>query len=269
MIKKYYFLYLFIAVSFTQTTVAQEVSQRDIKRSNLYYYYQSFEKNVEFAKETARKGLMSLVSREVLETTNISNISEVHVNKIQYFVLPLQEETKVIAYVLKTDVINNAGGKEFTVVVVKDMEKVNDKKIKTPQIVSLETKPPPIIIESKSNKKKKGIIKNKKIKETQVESFKKNKGLSTLEQLISCDTDIELYKYLRKYNFEGKLRYSWDSKKYQERASITNHDIVLIDKDTKKIVAYFEKSNKTDLKNNKQINQFNFNNYIQVWIEMY
>ena len=275
---KNYLLFI-ITFFFFNLLFSQEVSQRDIKRSGLYYHYQSYDEVESTAKETAKRGLMSLVAQEVLDM-DMSNMSEVYVNHIKYFVLPMQGETKVIAYVLKTDITNNEPQKkELQIVEIKDksVEKQSEYPKRVNRNVSLDSSKEQLEIEHKSDVEKVVVPNNKSVNvdngDVQITSteidIKKSIELSVLEHLVACTTNQELYNKLRKYNLEGKLRFVWNTKEYRKKVSSDNFNIVLISNETKEIVAFFKRNSLTNLKNNNHIGKSEFNQYKQVWIEMF
>jgi hypothetical protein len=230
---------------------SQEITQREIKRSTLYYHYQSYNEDIDTAKKTAKQGLISLVSNEVIEK-DLKNISNVYIDNIKFLIIPLEGENKVISYVLKTDVTNDKPiSKELKIIEVKETPVKIDTVIQVKEV----------------------ILKGKEIVIEEAVSVTNNisseKVLSTINQLIACNTDRELYKLLNKLNSEGKLRFNWHSERFREKVSSQNYNIVLIDKNSKDIVSFNKKNSLENLKNDTNINKSEFNNYIQVWIELY
>lgn len=271
------YLFFITAFLFFNMLFSQEVSQKEIKRSGLYYHYQSYDELESKAKETARRALMSLVTQEVLGI-DMSNISKVYLNHIKYFVLPMQGEIKVIAYVLKTDITNDEfKEKELKIVEVKDtsIENENEKPKIVNRNVSMDSSKEILDVEYKSEKV---VVANKNAdninKETgQITAIEtdtnKSKALSILEQLVTCTTNQELYNKLRRFNLEGKLRFVWNTKEYRKKMSSDNFNIVLVSNETKEIIAFLKKNSLTNLKDNNHISKSEFNQYKQVWIEMF
>jgi hypothetical protein len=232
----------------------------EIKRSGNYYWGQAYNADSIQAKLEARDDLMLRISNQISNSDALNDKSDIMVKCIRYINKPVEELTKVIAYVTREDVTNIIENRQPLIVSeIKYTEAINTSGIENPiekSTPSLEN----ITIEQKAEP----IVKND-IPSSSTEN-------TLIVRLITCNTGDELRTLLKNEEDKNTLVFSWDSKSYRTSVSSENFYIVLIDPIDNRIIAFLDKgkSERKDLKNEQRKIYIvsEYQNMIQVWIQL-
>ena len=97
------FLYVF---SFGQE---KTITELEIKTSGLYYYGQGIGENEDKAKEESRHELISMITNDIRPDGKLEPEKDFLANGIEYIFFPRGDKTKAIAYVIKTNIMEEIG----------------------------------------------------------------------------------------------------------------------------------------------------------------
>jgi len=228
-------------------------NQLEIERSGNYFWGQAFNIDLIQTKLEARNDLMYRISNQLLNYSELNTKFDLMNKYIKYFHKPVEEYTKVIAYISKADVQN----------IIKNSDSLKQNQIKD----SVDK-----ISNYNENKKARTTLQlvDKPLEKKSESSAPVENEL--LIKLISCNTSDELYDLLIKEKHKNTLIFSWNSKSYENSASSENFYIVLIEPSDKHVIAFLEKAKslRNDLKNTlKNVNiKHEYLNKIQVWIQL-
>lgn len=234
--------------------------ERELKRSNLYFWGQAYNADSNQARLDARDDLMSRISNQISNSSTLNGKSDLMVKSIRYINKPVEELTKVIAYVTKEDVSNIIENKQPLIVSeIKYTEASSALNIKNP------VEKPTLPIENKPIVQKAEPIVKKDVLSSSTEN-------TLIVRLIACNTGDELRNLLKNEENKNTLIFSWNSKSYRKSVSSENFYIAIIDPSENRIVAFLDKgkSERKDLKNGKRIINIEpeYQNMIQVWIQL-
>lgn len=245
----------------------EKPDERKIKRSGEYYWGQAYNADTTRACMEARDDLMQKVSNQISKSSNLNAKTDIMVKCIRYIYKPVDDQTKVIAYVPIGDVTNIVENKEPLI--------VNEIKYTEEEATSIIDRPEenaasPTIIEEAIVRNIEDVIDNQKVIDNQYNTVTKN--FSLLDQLIACNTANELKSIIQREEKKNTMIYNWDSKLYRSRVSSEPYYIVIIDPINSKIVAFLDKgnANRMDLKHPPTtINILSeYLNYTQVWLQL-
>lgn len=234
-------------------------SELEIKRSDSYYWGQSYNADPNQARLDARDDLISKISNQISNSSTLNAKSDILVEYIKYINKPVEELTKVIAYVSIKDVNNIKDNKQTL--------QVNEIKYTEANSVALSESSVEKTINP--NERKPIIEKPTPIIKTNTPSLTTENSL--IGKLIACNTGDELRMLLIKEEDKNTLVYNWNSESYRKSVSSNNFYIILINPTDNKIIAFLDKgqSERPDLKNEKRIVKTSeFQNLIQVWIQL-
>ena len=101
-------LYLFLIIPFDGLGQgsSNEISEKEIKTSGLYYWGQSMDLDIEQSKLNARDDLMLSISKEISDSPELNSKSDIFVKEIGYFVKEIGSKYKTVAFVKKSSVSN-------------------------------------------------------------------------------------------------------------------------------------------------------------------
>lgn len=226
-----------------------EISEINIKKTGIYFWGQSYNIDSTQAILESRDELIAQITEQIDNNSNLNSNSDIIVKNINYFSKKIEGVFKSIAYVEK-DFVKNILGANSTLNIV-NIKYSNNSEI---QIDS--TKIIPIIYTDTHTNSNNEKIQN----------------LTLLDRFLKCNTGQELRDLILSQEKENTIIYNWNSKTYQEKVSSDSFYIVLIDPETKEIVAFLDKGN--EIRNNLKApyNVFKVNSelnkYIQVWIQI-
>ena len=225
------------------------ISEIQIKKSGIYFWGQSYNIDSTQAILESRDELIAQITEQIDNNTNLNSNSDIIVKNINYFPKKMEGIYKIIAYVEK-DFVKNVLIENPTMNIVSI--KYSDKS----EIQSDTTNIIPIIHSDTLNNFK---------KET-------DQTVTLLDRFIQCNTGQELRDLIITQEKENTIVYNWNSKAYQQKVSSDAFYIVLIDPETKAIVAFLDKGNEIRKNLKAPHNIFKINNelikYIQVWIQI-
>ena len=238
-----------------------QIVEREIKRSDNYFWGQAYNADSSQARLSARDDLMTKISNQISNSGTLNNRSDLMVKSIRYIYKPVEELTKVIAYVSREDVTNIIENKQPLIVTeLKYTEEGNVLKIKD------SVGKPSLPVENvRSDQKTEPIIKTE-ILSSSIES-------TLISRLIACNTGDELRTLLKNEGNKNTLIFSWNSKSYRKSVSSENFYIAIVDPNENRILAFLDKgkSERKDLKNEQRIIKIDseYQNMIQVWIQLF
>jgi hypothetical protein len=249
-----FFLYPFHLLS--QNTI----SEKEIKKSGKYYFGDAYYTDSLKARQSARDNLMADISKKIPDATSLKVKSEILVKAIQYLCKTLYDGSfKVIAFVPVDNVTKIIQGKEELA--------VTEMKYTEAQPSVTETV---ILDKEQANRAETNvlILNDVEVKdEIVVQEYK-----TLLDQLVACNTGVELGALLVKGKSDNTLIYS-ASDAFRKINSSENFYIVLIDPVTNKIVSFFDKgkTGRKDLKNGTKLMNIenDTKNMKQVWIQLF
>lgn len=234
-----------------------QLSELEIKRSDNYYWGQAYNLDPNQARLDARDDLMAKISNQISKSTTLNGKSDILVEYIQYINKPVEELTKVIAYVSIKDVNNIKENKRPLQVSEIKYTEANPS-VKNENPVEKTTQPD----ESKPPEEKTIPI---------IKTNTSTNENSLIGRLIACNTGDELRMLLIKEEDKNTLIYNWNSESYRKNVSSKSFYIVFINPKDNKIIAFLDKgqSARKDLKNEQRIfNTSEYQNMIQVWIQL-
>lgn len=234
--------------------------EREIKLSNKYFWGQAYNTDSSMAMLGARDDLMSRISKQISNSGTLNGKSDLMVKSIRYMYKPIEELTKVIAYVTKEDVTNIIENKQPLIV-----SEMKYTEVSTAMNVTNPVEKPTLPIEKKTIDQKTDPIVKKDILSSPTE-------YTLIVRLIACNEGDELHSLLKSEENKNTLIFNWNSKSYRKSVSSENFYIVIIDPNKNRIVAFLDKgkSERKDLKNEqRKINiEAEYQNMIQVWIQL-
>ena len=238
------------------------IGELEIKRSNKYFWGQGYNADTSQARLDARDELMLMISNQISNSGPLNAKSDLMVICIRYIYKPVEELTKVIAYVTKEDVTNIIENK--LPLVVKEI-KYSEAKMESENKNIKETQVQPL--DNKSVDQKKELLSEKSIRTVSTPP-----GEMIIDRLIACNTSDELHMFLKNEENRNTLIFSWNSKVYRNAESSENFYIAIIDPKDSRIVALLDKGKveRKDLKNEHRIINIKseYPNMIQVWIQL-
>lgn len=226
-----------------------EISESQIKKSGTYFWGQSYNIDSTQAILESRDELIAQISEQIDKNSNLNSNSDIIVKKINYFPKKMEGVFKIIAFVEK-DLVKN---------ILKENSSLN-------------------IVNIKYSNNSESQIDSTKINpinytDTLTNSnYEKKQNLTLLDHFLKCNTGQELRDLILSQEKENTIVYNWNSKAYQQKVSSDAFYIVLIDPETKAIVAFLDKGNEIRKNLKAPHNIFKINNelikYIQVWIQI-
>jgi hypothetical protein len=254
-------LMVLVLLSFDKLFAQENPSEIEIKRSGKFYWGQAYDADSIKACLDARDDLMYKISSEISGTNKLISNSDVIVKCIKYVIKPVEELSKVIAFVYKDDVRNIAENK--SVLCIHELKYTEQEKTKKNSALDNGQ----IINPSKTEPNHDhGMKNNPTTNKSELPVL-----TSLLERLKKCNTAEQLMTLLKKESQNNKLIYSWDSELYRKKVSSENFYIVLIDPIDHHIIAFLDKGllQRKDLKNGGQVLiESDINKWIQVWIQI-
>jgi len=248
--------YLYPSVLLSQNMI----TEKEIKKSGKYYFGDAYDTDSLKARQSARDNLMADISKKIPDATSLKVKSEILVKSIQYLSKPLYDGSfKVIAFVPVDNVTKIIQGKE--VLAVTEMKYTEaQSSVTEPVILDKEH-----AIHAETNV---SIVNDAEVKDEIV--VQEHRTL--LEQLVACNSGVELGAILVKGKSDNTLIYS-ASDAFRKINSSENFYIVLIDPVTNKIVSFFDKgkTGRKDLKNGTILMSIenDTKNMKQVWIQLF
>jgi len=246
-------------------------SELEIKRSDSYYWGQSYNVDPNQARLDARDDLMSKISNQISKSSTLNGKSDILVQYIQYINKPVDELTKVVAFVSIKDVNNIKDNKQpLQVSEIKYTEAnstINDETPVEKTANPNESKP----IEEQTTPIVTTIAPTQTITLAPTITPAPTIENSLLGRLIACNTGNELRMLFAKEEEKNTLIFNWNSESYRKTVSSNNFYIVLINPNNDKIDAFLDKgqADRPDLKNEKRIVKTSeYQNMIQVWIQL-
>lgn len=243
--------YLYPSILLSQNTI----TEKEIKKSGKYYFGDGYDTDSISARQSARDNLMADISQKIPDAASLKVKSEILVKAIQYLCKSLYDGSfKVIAFVPVDNVTKIIQGKEELAIT-----EMKYTEAQTSVIVPITADKEEIIPAERSVSTINDA--NAVLKESN----------TLLEQLVACNTGVELHAMLLKGKSENTLIYSV-SEAFMKINSSEYFYIVLIDPDTNKIVSFFNKgkTGREDLKNGKKLLSIenDTKNMRQVWIQL-
>lgn len=248
------------------------LSEKEIIRSGKYFWGRAVSVDSILAKQEARDELMLQISNNIDLPDELNEKSEIFINYISYFVKPVEELSRAIAYVPienVTKVINNNAPllitpMKYSEAQTSSKERVDDNNSSSEiDIQKITTSGGNQNIISKSPE-----IINKK------EEY--NGATNTLlDRLIDCDNGSELGRILIEEESLNNLIYNVNSAAFRSKNISENFYIVIIDPSNNEIISFFDKgsSNRKDYKNNNDNKSLSiesdYKNMIQIWIQLF
>lgn len=229
----------------------------EIKRSGKYFWGQSSNSDSVKAKLSARDELMYKISNQY---SNANLKADLMVKLIRYYIKPIEDIYKVIAYVPQINVSTIIENKSALII-----SEIKYTEATVPTISKeVPDKTAPQSIDNLNDVKPETTITNLK-EATSVET-------DLLTRLISCNNASELKKLIKTEVDKNTLVFNWDSKNFQKRVPSDNFYIVLIDPLTNNIIAVLDKGKleRINLKTKQKvvISGYDNQNIIQVWIQL-
>ena len=258
---------------------ANTTLEMEIKTSGRYYWGQAISDTLEVTKNDARSELMSNIFSSPDKPASLTNNSDIFVKGIRYISFPRGKKIRVLAYILKTDVLNIQEPKKVKEMTVAEIHYTESGKIKTIKesgdvpADSLPSRPltrdsireSPVIMEPPvshpESQQAPGLPPETPSNLT--------KGGVFLEKIRQIPTD-KMTEYMNEEKYKGHLVYS------RKPDSFENADqcyILVLDPVARKIIAFLDQGSRRrrDIMTGELIENANdhYQNMVLLWIQIF